>query len=913
MKTQFLVPSVAVVLLSALLCGVGQADQLAGVSDVTVADGELISFRYDGTEYVAGSEYLMLGTTTRWYIPAGGTPTLWPEGDAAPAATVTGTSDPKVGDVGSHADNWTFAGAGATGGMSSIDGIDFQETIFPLPTKMIFVFERGGNDNGTVEGILADGSLQPALTLTGGGEPYASTGVIVGGQTAYGYVFISDEPVIGLRITASGHDTLSISAAPIRSDPKQSHDPQPADEATDVPRTENLTWSAGEGATGHDVYFGTSLEDVNAASRTQARGVLVAQGQAASEYDPGVLEFDTTYYWRVDEVLTGGEIFRGKVWSFAVEPLAYPIANITATASGFDADAGPENTVNGSGLNEEDQHSIDAADMWLVTANGEPIWIQYEFDRVYKLHELWVWNYNVQFEPVLGFGLKDVTIEYSVDGEDCAVLGDVEFAKATARPDYVANTVVDFGGVAARFVRLTVNSGHSTMGQFGLSEVRFFSIPVQARQPQPAHGATGVAPDAVLRWRSGREAASHEVYFSSTRAEVAAGTALIDTVTENAYDPSSLDLTLGTTYYWKISEVNETEAISVWEGDLWSFTTPAFFVVEDFESYTDDVDAERTIWQTWSDGYEDASNGSQAGYLDAPFAERAIVNSGRQSMPLFYDNTGGAGYSEAEITFDPAQNWTRAGVAVLTVHFQGAPDNTGGQVYAKINGVKVAYDEDADAITSASWTQWNIDLEAVGTNLEDVETLAIGVDGSGSGVLYVDDLRLLPGAPSTAPAGITIRAAGSVEATGNDGTVLSIDGIDAGSLILGTTSTDFEKHADHPAADADDFELGTYASLDDSSAVTVLFAAPVTTIFIIERGANDQGLIQPLDEAGNPAGGTATFAQNDWFQPGLTIAGQAAGAMVITADTPIWGITILPPIGGAIGIDPACICAVPAL
>ncbi len=911
MKTQFLGTSVAAVLLCALLCSVGQADQLAGVSDVTVVDGELISFRYEGTEYVAGSEDLMLGTTTRWYIPAGGAATLWPEGDAAPADTVTGTSNAKAGDVGSKGDNFLFTSNGATD-ISSIDGINYQETIFPLPTKMIFVFERGGNDNGTVQGILADGSLRAPVTLAANGAPYAGTGVDVNGQTAYGYVFLSDEPVIGVRITASGHDTLSIPAVPIRSDPKQSHDPQPADEATDVPRTETLTWGAGEGATGHDIYFGTSLADVNVASRAEPRGVLVAQGQPASEYNPGGLEFDTTYYWRVDEVLTGGEIFRGEVWSFTVEPLAYPIADVIATASGFDAEAGPENTVNGSGLNEQEQHSIDAGDMWLVTADGEPAWIQYEFDRVYKLHELWVWNYNVQFEPVLGFGVKNATVEYSVDGAEWTTLGDVEFAQATAMADYEHNTTVDLEGVAAKFVRLSINSSYGVLGQYGLSEVRFFSIPVQARQPQPVDGAADVAPDAVLTWRAGREAASHEVYFGSSQAEVDDGTALIDTVAENAYDLGSRDLTLGTTYYWKINEVNEAEAVSVWEGDVWSFTTPAFFVVEDFESYTDDVDAERTIWQTWSDGYEDTANGSQVGYLDAPFAEQAIVNSGRQSMPLFYDNTSGAAYSEAEITFDPAQDWTRAGVATLTVHFQGAPDNTGGQVYVKINGVQVTYDEDADAITSASWTQWNIDLAAVGTDLEDVETLAIGVEGSGSGVLYVDDFRLLPGAPSTAPAGIAIRAAGGVEATGNDGTVQSIDGIDAGSLILGTTSTDFEKYADHPAADADDFELGTYASLDDSTSVTVRFAMPVTTIFIVERGGNDQGLIQPLDESGSPVGGTAAFAQSDWFGLGLTIAGQAAGAMVITADTPIWGITILPPIGGAIGIDPACICAVPA-
>ena len=45
-----------------------------------------------------------------------------------------------------------------------------------------------------------------------------------------------------------------------------------------------------------------------------------------------------------------------------------------------------------------------------------PIWIQYEFDAVYKLHEMWVWNSNQMVELDIGFGAKDVTMEYSLDG-----------------------------------------------------------------------------------------------------------------------------------------------------------------------------------------------------------------------------------------------------------------------------------------------------------------------------------------------------------------------------------------------------------------------------------------------------------------------------------------------------------------
>ncbi len=275
--------------------------------------------------------------------------------------------------------------------------------------------------------------------------------------------------------------------------------PSPADEATDVVRDIVLGWLAGPSATSHDVYFGTDFDAVAGASRANPMDVLVSQGQAAATFDPaGLLDFETTYYWRVDEIAADGTVFEGDVWSFTSEPVAYAIENIVATASNAAPGNEAENTINGSGLNDADEHSVESTDMWLTTTDaGLPVWIQYEFDRVYKMHELLVWNYNVQFEPVLGFGAKDVTVEVSTDGVEWTALSDVEFAQATAAPTYAANTTVDLAGVAARFVRLTVNDNWGPLTQVGLSEVRFTYIPVQAREPQPASGTADVSVDSA--------------------------------------------------------------------------------------------------------------------------------------------------------------------------------------------------------------------------------------------------------------------------------------------------------------------------------------------------------------------------------------------------------------------------------
>jgi len=449
--------------------------------------------------------------------------------------------------------------------------------------------------------------------------------------------------------------------------------PSPADAAGDIPRDTVLGWDAGAYAATHDVYLGTSFDDVNDASRADARGVLVSQSQVAASYEQDAyFEFGQTYYWRVDEVNAAPDntIFKGNVWSFTVEPLAYAIEDVNATSSGVSEEgAGPENIVNGSGLNAEGQHSTESRDMWAArSADGSPVQIQFEFDRVYKLHEMRVWNYNVQFELLLGFGIKNVTVEYSEDGATWMSLGEAELAQATARADYVHNTTVDMAGVAARYVRLTVNSGFGMMGQYGLSEVRFMYIPVQAREPQPEDGSIDVGVDTTLTWRAGREAAAHEVYLSADEAAVADGTALAATVDAASFVPG--DLEFGMVYYWKINEVNDAEASPSWASDIWTFQTQEYSWIDDFESYDDE---DNRIYDTWLDGWVN-DTGSTVGYLDAPFAEQAIVNSGSQSMPLAYDNSTAPFYSETERDLG-GMSLTGNGADTLVVNFRGlAPE-----------------------------------------------------------------------------------------------------------------------------------------------------------------------------------------------------------------------------------------------
>jgi Tol biopolymer transport system component len=261
----------------------------------------------------------------------------------------------------------------------------------------------------------------------------------------------------------------------------------PAPDASDVLYDTILSWISPSFATACDVYLGTSREAVTNASRENPLGVLVSQSQTTTTYDPAApLELTETYYWRVDFVIAGSTptIIKGLVLQFTTAALTYRVKNIAATASSAQAGSGPEKTVDGSGFDKSDGHSTDVKDMWW-TLPTPAHWIQYEFDKVCTLHEMWVWNMNQIIEPIIGFGAKAVTIEYSTDGTTWTALANVpEFAQAPGKAGYTANTIVSFAGVPARYVKLTIEKNWGVTPQTGLSEVRFFCIQTAA-VPQP--------------------------------------------------------------------------------------------------------------------------------------------------------------------------------------------------------------------------------------------------------------------------------------------------------------------------------------------------------------------------------------------------------------------------------------------
>jgi hypothetical protein len=280
--------------------------------------------------------------------------------------------------------------------------------------------------------------------------------------------------------------------------------------------------------------------------------------------------------------------------------------------------------------------------------------------------------------------------------------------------------------------------------------------PFVAWGPSPSNDTVvGLGEAIPLNWSPGDNASQHDVYFGTDKDAVAAA----DTSTADvyrgrqgatSYNPLEGVEWGGGPYYWRVDEFNSNSTIS--KGRLWNFTVADFILIDDFENYNDINEGEpgsNRIYLVWVDGFDDPTNGSQVGHLDPPFVERTIVHSGRQSMPLYYDNA--VGKSEATLTLTDTRNWTQDGVGVLSLWFYGETSNAAEPMYVVLNGSAVVTNNNPNAARVVAWTEWTIDLTRFadqGVNLSNVNTITIGFGNrtnpvaGGAGMVFFDDIRL---------------------------------------------------------------------------------------------------------------------------------------------------------------------------
>ncbi|MCP4607097.1 MAG: hypothetical protein GY845_00080 [Planctomycetes bacterium] len=91
--------------------------------------------------------------------------------------------------------------------------------------------------------------------------------------------------------------------------------PNPSNGAVDVTQAPTLSWTPADTASSHDIYLGTDADAVNNA--TTASPEYKGNKAAGEEIlEPGQLDWNTEYFWRVDAVYDAGDPVKGLVWNF---------------------------------------------------------------------------------------------------------------------------------------------------------------------------------------------------------------------------------------------------------------------------------------------------------------------------------------------------------------------------------------------------------------------------------------------------------------------------------------------------------------------------------------------------------------------------------------------------------------------
>jgi hypothetical protein len=362
----------------------------------------------------------------------------------------------------------------------------------------------------------------------------------------------------------------------------------------------------------------------------------------------------------------------------------------------------------------------------------------------------------------------------------------------------------------------------------------FVAQAVTAYYPTPADQAGSVSPTATLTWQAGQGATKHHLYLSDSLDAVTQGDASADKGEMDGTSYALQDLQGATTYYWRVDELAPGGTVRT--GDVWSFTT--FILVDDFETYNDDMDAGTTIFDTWIDGLTDGLSGSTVGNFQAPFAEQTIVHSGTQSMPMDFDNTRDPFFSEATREFAPLQDWTVNDVNTLTLWVQG---------YPAPQSVEVTEAAGKITLTGDGTDIWN--------NSDQFTFACKTLDGDGSMTARV--VSIGPGSNTWAKAGVMIR-----------------DSLGGGSTHAMTVMT---ANSDGTAGNGASFQYRPVADAASSNSDSTTVVAPPYWVKIERLGDSLSGSYSADGKTWRALGVSQVIAMNAPVYIGLCVTSHQGG------------------------------------
>jgi hypothetical protein len=295
----------------------------------------------------------------------------------------------------------------------------------------------------------------------------------------------------------------------------------------------------------------------------------------------------------------------------------------------------------------------------------------------------------------------------------------------------------------------------------------YTSASTYAHRPLPYDGEINVSVKTNLKWRNGAAADNkRDVYLGTSFNDVNTATRASHpgVLLSQAQGPNNLDpygatgfLKLDTTCYWRVDEVIGG---TPQKGEVWSFKTEPYHVMEDWDSYatTDDL---RPVWQDGIYPQDDPITSMDC------FVEATVVHAGQSMKCNFRNFDLDPYYSEvradtADTAVPPERNglgmdpnWQGMDAASLSLWFRGDANNPVTEpmyIILKDGAAQTATVTypDTNDLKVQTWQEWNIPLSNFTSanpslNLKNISRIIIrfGDPPQGNaGIVYLDDLRL---------------------------------------------------------------------------------------------------------------------------------------------------------------------------
>jgi hypothetical protein len=175
-------------------------------------------------------------------------------------------------------------------------------------------YHIAGTFDGTNFKIYVNGNMESQVSHPGTHDD--ASGILIGCRTNQRNYFDGKIDDVRLYDTALTQEEIQLV---MRGDPLIAWGPNPANGSIPfIKDATPLSWSGGDNASQHDIYFGTDRDAVTDADVSDTTGIYRGR-QVAANYTPTDVEWGGgPYYWRIDEYNNDGTVSKGRTWSFTV-------------------------------------------------------------------------------------------------------------------------------------------------------------------------------------------------------------------------------------------------------------------------------------------------------------------------------------------------------------------------------------------------------------------------------------------------------------------------------------------------------------------------------------------------------------------------------------------------------------------